>query len=275
MKNSYNKLINNSIIFAIGNLGNKLIVFFSCANIYLLSFKKRFWLSRFIDVNIEFYFTNFSLSIFDSVLRFCMDRNYDKEEVLTNSLVVICCGFLCSFIIYPVFSMVLPFDGLMGYFYIILLLQLFYTTFNQFIRAIGLVKLYSFVGILNSIILLISNLIFLVNLSLGIKGYLLSFIVSNVLCITVIFICAKISKYISLSKMNLKLTKELLLYSTPLIPNALMWWIMGLSDRYIVTFYLGLSANGLYAVANKIPSILNVLNSIFFPSVANVCNRRS
>ena len=38
---------------------------------------------------------------------------------------------------------------------------------------------------------------------------------------------------------------------------------MGVSDRYMVKWFLGSDANGIYAVAYKIPTILTILASVF------------
>ena len=38
---------------------------------------------------------------------------------------------------------------------------------------------------------------------------------------------------------------------------------MNASDRYAINIFLGISANGIYAIANKVPTILNMLYSIF------------
>ena len=48
-----------------------------------------------------------------------------------------------------------------------------------------------------------------------------------------------------------------------LIPTAVFWWIMGVSDRYMVKWFLGSDANGIYAVAYKIPTILTILATVF------------
>ena len=55
----------------------------------------------------------------------------------------------------------------------------------------------------------------------------------------------------------------MLRYSIPLIPATIFWWITSVSDRYMVTWFLGTEANGLYAVACKIPTILSLLSTIF------------
>ena len=40
-------------------------------------------------------------------------------------------------------------------------------------------------------------------------------------------------------------------------------WIVSTSDRYIITYMIGEAANGIYAVSNKIPTILMIVANIF------------
>ena len=54
----------------------------------------------------------------------------------------------------------------------------------------------------------------------------------------------------------------LILFALPLIPNTVSWWIMNVSDRLIIVNYLGESTNGIYAMANRFPSLLLMINSI-------------
>ena len=48
-----------------------------------------------------------------------------------------------------------------------------------------------------------------------------------------------------------------------MIANSVAWWVNNTSDRYVVIFFCGLAENGIYSVATKIPSILNIFQSIF------------
>ena len=52
-------------------------------------------------------------------------------------------------------------------------------------------------------------------------------------------------------------------YSLPLIPNGISWWIVNVSDRSIISIVLGASANGLYAISNKFPTIISSLTGVF------------
>lgn len=55
----------------------------------------------------------------------------------------------------------------------------------------------------------------------------------------------------------------MLRYALPMIPTNAFWWITDLSDRYILTYFKGEGANGLYAVSYKIPTIMILLVGIF------------
>lgn len=48
-----------------------------------------------------------------------------------------------------------------------------------------------------------------------------------------------------------------------MIPSSILWWLLNASSRYFVLFFLGAGANGLLAVATKIPSIISIFNTIF------------
>jgi O-antigen/teichoic acid export membrane protein len=43
----------------------------------------------------------------------------------------------------------------------------------------------------------------------------------------------------------------------------IFWWITSVSDRFLVTHFLGSAANGLYAISNKVPQVITILSGIF------------
>ena len=61
---------------------------------------------------------------------------------------------------------------------------------------------------------------------------------------------------------NRNLRRKMLRYSIPLIPTTVFWWITSASDRYMINAMLGGDANGIYTVANKLPTILTLLSSV-------------
>lgn len=58
-------------------------------------------------------------------------------------------------------------------------------------------------------------------------------------------------------------TNDMLHFSVPLIFSGISWWVVSSSDRYFVSWMCGSAANGVYAVAYKIPVILQTLDNVF------------
>ena len=261
--NTYKKLIGNSFIFAIGNLGSKLIsiILVPLYTYYLTT--SEYGTVDLITTTTSLLLPIVSLSIFDAVLRFTMDKSQPTDSVFTNAIVVTSIGVLIAILSYPILRYLNVFGDLIIFMYAILILQAFQSLSAQFIRAIGKVKIFALNGIVMTIVTGVMNITLLVYLNMGITGYLLATVFSNLVSIIYLTIVGKTYRFINFKKINKTLTKKMLVYCIPLIPNALMWWVMNASSRYFILFFVGASANGLFAVANKIPSLLSILNQIF------------
>ncbi|KRN00186.1 lipopolysaccharide biosynthesis protein [Loigolactobacillus rennini] len=260
--NKIKYLIGNSVIFAIGNLGSKLIsILLVPLYTYFLT-KQEYGTVDLITNTASLLLPIVSMSAYDAVLRFVMDKSTDNKQVFTNAILITSTGALIFLGILPLVS--LFHVSHLIYFYIILVLQAFNSTFIQYARAIGQVKVFAFNGILGTLVTGVSNIILLVYLKQGIQGYLLSIIFASLISSMYVFLRLHLSKSIKLILLNKTLIKQMLIYGVPLIPNALAWWATNTSSRYFILYFIGVGANGLFAVANKIPNLLSMLNSIFF-----------
>lgn len=88
------------------------------------------------------------------------------------------------------------------------------------------------------------------------SGVLLSVISANILSIVITVFAVRIFKYLQPGAVNKTEMAGMAKYTTPLIFNAINWWLMGGFDRYIIVSFLGLQYNGIYEVANKYAAIL-------------------
>lgn len=68
--------------------------------------------------------------------------------------------------------------------------------------------------------------------------------------------------------------REYLHFSLPLTPNTLVRWVTESSDRYLVTYFLGLNSVGIYSAAcsfgNLIQLFVNPLQLILFPELSKL-----
>ncbi|MFD2305637.1 polysaccharide biosynthesis C-terminal domain-containing protein [Enterococcus termitis] len=265
--NKYKKLINNSIIFAVGNVGSKLIL------IFLMPFYTRYLTpGEFGTVDLVTTTTSMllpivSFSVYEAVLRYVLDKAYDESEIISNGTMITIIGsiFLSIFMVMLKKFGVLENEHLI-YFYLILITQSFQSLFAQYARGVGRIKLYAVNGIIATIVTAFSAVILLAYFKLGVKGYLLSIVLANGLSVIFLFLFLSLRKHIRVTNINKTLIKKMLYYSIPLIPNAFSWWLSNASSRFFILFFCGVQINGLFAVANKIPTLLTMLNTIFFQS---------
>ncbi|MBN1072557.1 polysaccharide biosynthesis protein [Clostridium botulinum] len=260
----YKKLIKNSWIFAIANLGSKLITILLVPFYTYVLNTSQYGTVDIMITSISLLLPLINLSIFEGTLRFSIKSEYDSKNILSTSIIVILVSNFIFILMYPLLTNIPIIKEYVNIFYLILFIQGINLVFSQFLRGIGRINTFAFNGIIITVFTVILNIIFLVKFNMGVIGYMLSILLANIISSIFMIFSEKIWIYINFKKYNGKLLHEMLSYSIPLIPNSLMWWIMNLSDRYAITIFLGVSANGLYAVANKIPSLLNLLNSIFF-----------
>lgn len=80
-----------------------------------------------------------------------------------------------------------------------------------------------------------------------------------------IYVCLR--KAVALCRHSPRLEKDtvvpMLKYCIPLIPTIILWWIINVSDQYMVTYFNGVSQSGIYTAAYKIPNFVVIFASIF------------
>ncbi|WP_122645538.1 lipopolysaccharide biosynthesis protein [Enterococcus mediterraneensis] len=261
-ENRYKRLASNSLLFLIGNFGSKLITFFMLP-IYTAKLSQgEYGISDLVLTTVSLLLPIISLSVFESVLRFSMDPESNKREIFTNAMVVSIIG--CMFLLIGI-PAILFFNISYGIFVIVILIvQIFQSIFSQYAKAAGYIGVYAINGIILSCLTAFLNIIFLIVIPTGIQGYLFSILLAYIFSNSWLFFKLNLYKEFKISLVNKKLIKDLLFYSIPLIPNSVALWINNVANRYFILYYLGKSANGVFAIANKIPLLLGVINSIFF-----------
>jgi len=103
-------------------------------------------------------------------------------------------------------------------------------------------------------------------MKMQLTGWIVSVILAKVVACLFLTIKSGIIPLVSFANYDNTIAKEMLVFCIPLLPNAIMWWIMNMSDRYMLSWLLGTAATGLYSVANKIPNILSIFENIFYQS---------
>lgn len=263
--NKNKELVKNTIIIFIGKFCTQFIT------LLLLPLYTHFLSTEdygYIDL-IQTYLTFFIplilLKIDAGIFRFLIDARKSEEEknkIITNGIFIMFVELIISTILFAVAVKIF----LIKYSILIVmnLISLSVLTFLlQIVRGIGKNKQYSFSSIIAAIVTIVLNLIFLVGFHKNGKYVLIASLISNIICTIYLLIVNKILKNVKIKYIDKKLIKDLLKYSIPMIPNELSWWIVHVSDRTIISYALGVAANGIYSVSCKFSNILSSIFNIF------------
>ena len=262
---SYKKLITNTITFAIGSFGSKILVLLLVPLYTAALSPEQFGTADLIAQTANLLIPLFTFTIAEAALRFGLDAKIreDRAKVYSNCLSVLLCGVLLMVAVLPLISQL---SFVKGY-GIILFVYILASSFRQlnmtFVRSMEKVKLFAIDGIICTLTMLLLNVLFLVGLKWGIQGYLLATVLSDVISSLFLFVAAKLWRYIKFVKPNIKFIKEMLKYCVPLIPTTILWVITSVSDRFIITMFHGEAANGINAIAYKLPTLLTTVFTMF------------
>lgn len=259
------KLLGNSLVFAIGDISSKMILFFMLPFYTNILSTTEYSIVDLISTTVSLATPFFTLVIAEAVMRFSLDKDEDRKGIFSIGLYIVFAGaVLIGIISYFVFENISLFKG---YWWIFMLYYLSYNLYNlnaQFIKGQQKLKLLAISGILNTLVLVFLNILFLAKLHMNILGYLLSTVLSYIISSLFMMIVGKTYKsIIPIKSIKKAQFKSMVAYCVPMIPNSAMWWINNSLDRYIVTYMVSASANGVYSVAYKIPSVFSVIMSVF------------
>lgn len=137
------------------------------------------------------------------------------------------------------------------------------TVLLQIARGLGKNKNYAIANMVNGLTTVAMFFVLVAWMNLGINGALLSLAIANTISSLYLFITLKIHKYLGFSSVDKTLRKKMIAYSLPLVPEGASWLIVNASDRIIITLFIGVAANGIYAVASKYALIMTVVFGIF------------
>lgn len=133
----------------------------------------------------------------------------------------------------------------------------------QCARGLQRNKLFASLGIMQTAIIVGLNLIFILVFHLGIEALFFANILAGVVVIVFAWKKLHFSQYLSLKNRSKELLRDYISYAVPIIPAAASWWVMTMADRWIIAAFLGVTANGIYAVAIKVPAVLLMVNTVF------------
>ena len=263
--NKKKQLAKNTLIIFFGRVGTQFISYFLLPLYTSYLITSEYGLVDLIQTYVTLLVPVITLELEMSIFRFLVDsreKENDTRKLISNNFYVLGISLSVFTILYVIatFFFTIPFPVLILFDILVCVLS---GNFLQIARGFGRTVDFSISCILTGITTIICNIIFIVGFHMQAEGMILSMMLANLVCTLYLFIRLKLYRYINLDLVDKKLIKDMNRYSIPLIPNGVSWWIVNASDRTIISWVLGASFNGLYAISNKFPTIISSLTGIF------------
>lgn len=265
LKLNSNSLLNKTIIYSIGNIATKGLSF-------ILVFVTTFYLSSEEVGEYDLFLTTislltpvFTLQLTDAILRWLIENDSEENKIKVLSSVSFIVTFFTIILSSVIYLMSYKLKvNYVEYLILILFFQSYFLIFQQFQRATKDNKGYVLSSIIYTLVYVLFSIVFLILLKYKVEGLLIANCISAIFTTFFIILRNKIFNSLKLSKVDKKLSKELLFFSLPLIPNNLSWWAISSANRYFILFFIGVSANGVFAISYKFPTILMLLLNVFY-----------
>ena len=259
------KLAKNTLILSIGTFLPKLASFTTLPILTGCLTQEDYGVYDLITVLVSLLLPAATLQIQAAAFRFLIDVRGDLrkiKEIVTNIFVFIAPTSLISLVIlYFCLYRQDPVVRILICLYF--LADIVVNATRQVCRGLSYNMDYAVSAIISALGKMVFAVICVYWLRTGLRGTVFSLMMSSILSMLYLFLKAGIYRYFDLTCFNKELLKDMLKYSWPMVPNSMSAWVMRVSDRFVVTLFMGVSANAVYSVANKIPSLLTLAQNTF------------
>ena len=261
-KNRIAFLLGNTLVFALGGLAIKAVSLVLMPLYTTALTAGEYGTAELLNSAIEIVLPLLSLGVVEALYRFSIDDDVPKDELFAGSLVVLGGGVVCAGVACALGSVLWNMEHAAAFFVLFCSVCVFKAT-TQLARGLGHVRRFVLYGLINALAMVVSTYLLLVRAHTGIEGYLWSYTIGYLVGGLVAFLGSAEYRLLAPFRVDRVLLRRMLVYSLPLVPNLLSWWLVSVSGRYVVLWGSGLAAAGLFTAASKMPSLINIVASVF------------
>lgn len=259
-------LLKNTGILTISNFATKILSVFLIPLYTGVLSTAEYGTYDLVTSSASLLFPILTLNIVDATMRFSMEKDCSVDDIGrigTNYILRSSVIFFVLLFIVDILGILPDARRYFVYIFLYYVTSSFYNFLIQFAKGCEKVKAMGVAGVLASVCTILFNILFLVVIKIGLTGFFLATILSQTIASLYFIYEIDLIKKVKNGKKNKQLEKEMLIYCVPLIATAVSWWINNAADKYVVTFFCGLAANGVLSISYKLPNIMNMFQNIF------------
>lgn len=256
------RLLSNIVVLGLGAVLSKLATFFMMP-VYTAYLTPADFGTADIVVNTAVLLLPLvSFGAPEAVFRF-VAGGYDEGVVVAVGKKFLKIGFTILMIVLPFLAFFEILRPYLLHLFCYVLFSVLHGFASHLLRARGQYGLYAVQQVFCTLMTVTLAFLLLSTWNMGVGGYLTAIFLSDALTALIILIYASRNRGLTAPNAENGLLATMLRYAVPLIPTATLWWILAVSDHYILLFFHGEVQTGLYAAAGKLPALLTFAAGVF------------
>ena len=256
-------LVKNTALFALNSIGTKLINFFLVPVYTAALTTSDYGTADLVSTVAMILVPIFTLNVGEAVMRFCLDDNSDDKRIMSVGVTVMAFSVVLGILVIPLASLIPNIAHLRIYISLYCISHGIYQISVCYLRGTERLAQYALSNIVHVFSAATLNIVLLLGLKMGLKGYFTAHILGYFIGAVVAMTMGRIHRVLYEYKFDSILARNMIKYSIVLVPTSFMWWIMNSSDRIMVTAMVGAAANGIYAISYKVPTVLSAMSTVF------------
>ncbi|SUP52250.1 Polysaccharide biosynthesis protein [Weissella viridescens] len=225
--------MNNTLIFAIGSIGTKLINILMVPIYTYLMTKSQYGSVDLFITTINMLAPIVGFSIADAVFRFTLDDEYDSDTVLSNGVALTLFGTVAFVFASGLFYIITGRPNLL-FIAVMVMANVFVMLFLNYFRGTGLIRLFIVFSLIFTALNALLTAFGIIYGPTHVTGFIIGYILSAIITIFLMVVCSKCYRQIKIAKIKKPIMRELLMYSVPLIPNAFAWWFTQDAAKFFI-----------------------------------------
>lgn len=258
------RLAKGTVVYMIGNLSSKILQMLILPIITTSLVTSEYGYYDLIVTTISLVTPVVTLQMIEGMFRFMFNADVDDQKKTVSTVTTFLLGSIVALAgIIAVLNIAIPAVQYPILIFLNYVANIFFNYMQKIARCQQKNRQFAISGVINTIVMLGLQALTLLLFKMGVDGMLISNAVSYFVAALYLSCYLKLNQWFSRSSIDKEKFKELFKYSAPLIPNSLGWWVIASSDRYIVTWFLGSGANGIYSIAGKFSQLLTFVTTVF------------
>lgn len=262
--NASKRLAKGTLVYMIGNLSSKMLQMLILPIITASLVTSQYGYYDLIVTTISLVTPVITLQIVEGMFRYMFNcSEEDKKKTVSTVTAFLICGIVALAGIISVLHIAIPAVQYPILIYLNYISNIIFNYTQKLARCQQKNRQFAISGVVNTIVMLGCQALTLLVFKMGVDGMLIANAVSYFVASVYLAFFLNIKQWLSRRSIDRGVFKELLKYSMPLVPNSIGWWVVASSDRYVITWFLGPSMNGIYSIAGKFSQLLTFITTVF------------